>query len=307
MNYMQAQRKSKIRFGEEGDALLMLIFINVSVFILLNFIQIVYVLSNMDLSKFESEVVNWVILPASLSTLVSRPWVLFTHMISHYSVWQMIGNMFFLWAFGYLLQDLIGKRHIVPLYIYGALAGAFLFLLSANLLPRFSAVIDTFHFSGASAAIMAIAIAATVTAPDYRVFPMINGGIPLWVITLIYVIIDFAGLASSSFPHHLSHLGGATLGFIYIKQVQAGNDPGAWMHRLNKWFFNLFSPVKKEIKKPIQKEVFYNTKGKEPFKKTPNLTEQRVDEILDKISQNGYQSLTQEEKDILKRASEKDV
>lgn len=306
MSYQQVQRKSKIRFGQDGDALMMLIFINVSVFILLNFIQIIYVLSNMEVARFESEILNWVMLPANPETLITRPWVLLTHMFSHYSVWQMIGNMFFLWAFGYLLQDLVGNRHIVPLYIYGALAGAVLFLLSANLLPRFHAVIDTFHFAGASAAIMGIAIAATVTAPDYRVFPMINGGIPLWVITLIYVLIDFAGLASSSFPHHLSHLGGALLGFVYIKKVQGGSDPGAWMHRVSQWFFTLFEPKEKPQKKPIKKEVFYNTKGKEPYKKTPNLTQQRVDEILDKISQKGYHSLTQEEKDILKRASEKD-
>ena len=211
MNYLEAQRKSKIRFGEDGNALLMLIIINVSVFVLLNFIQIVYVLSNSTQELFVKEVLNWVILPGSPATLLTRPWVLLTHMVSHYSVWQMIGNMFFLWAFGYLLQDLMGNRHIVPLYIYGALAGALLFLLSANLLPRFQPLAGVTYLSGGAAAIMAIAIATTVTAPDYRVFPMINGGIPLWVITLIYVIIDFAGLASASFPTHLAHLAGCLL------------------------------------------------------------------------------------------------
>ena len=160
---------------------------------------------------------------------------------------------------------------------------------------------------GASACVMAIAIAATITAPDYRVFPMINGGIPLWVITLIYVIIDFAGLASSAFPHHLAHLGGAALGYVYIKQIQNGKDPGEWMHRLYNWFIHLFDPKEKPVKKTIKKEVFYNTKGQQPFSKKPNVTQQRVDDILDKISQQGYQSLTQEEKDILKKAADNET
>ena len=50
--------------------------------------------------------------------------------------------------------------------------------------------------------------------------------------------------------------------------------------------------------------MFYNTGTRNPYHKTSNVTEQRVDEILDKISQKGYNALTKEEKDILKRASE---
>jgi membrane associated rhomboid family serine protease len=120
------------------------------------------------------------------------------------------------------------------------MAGALLYLLAVNIFPQFKAVADLRPYTGAGAGVMAIAIAATVTAPDYRVFPMINGGIPIWVITLIYVIIDFAGLASFSFPHHVAHLGGALMGFIYIKQVRSGKDWGHWLHRFYRWFFKLF-------------------------------------------------------------------
>ncbi len=307
MSYLQAEKKRRTMFGEDGDAVMRLIFINVMVFVILKFIEIVYQLTPIDMSLYKSQVLDWVGLPANLSTFITRPWVLLSHMIAQYSLWQLLGNMLFLWAFGFLLQDLVGNKHIVPLYIYGGLAGAVLFIASANLLPRFAAEINSFSYLGASACVMAIAIAATITAPDYRVFPMINGGIPLWVITLIYVIIDFAGLASSAFPHHLAHLGGAALGYVYIKQIQNGKDPGEWMHRLYNWFIHLFDPKEKPVKKTIKKEVFYNTKGQQPFSKKPNVTQQRVDDILDKISQQGYQSLTQEEKDILKKAADNET
>lgn len=308
MSYLQAEKKKRMLFGEDGDAVMRLIAINVIIFVILKFIEIVFQLTpNVEVSLYKSQVLDWVSLPANLNTFITRPWVLLSHMIAQYSLWQLLGNMLFLWAFGFLLQDLVGNKHIVPLYIYGGLAGAVLFIASANLLPRFAAEINSFSYIGASACVMAIAIAATVTAPDYRVFPMINGGIPLWVITLIYVIIDFAGLASSAFPHHLAHLGGAALGYVYIKQTQNGKNPGEWMHRLYNWFNHLFEPKEKPVKKTIKKEVFYNTKGQQPFSKKPNVTQQRVDDILDKISQQGYQSLTQEEKDILKKAADNET
>ncbi len=306
MDNMQTTRKNKIRFGEDGNALLSLIFTIVTAFLILIFIKIVYQLSNTQVayeSLYQKQIVDWVVLPANLNTLLSRPWVLITHMISYFSVWGMIGNMFFLWAFGFLYQDLTGNKHVVPTFIYGCIAGALLFLISANLLPKFAAQINLFQYTGASAGIMAIAIAATVTAPDYRVFPMINGGIPIWVITLIYVLVDFAGLASEGFPHHLAHLAGAFAGYLYIKQVQKANNPGEWMHTVHQWFFNLFNPAAKPPKKTIKKEVFYDTKGNQPYKVEPKISEKRMDAILDKISANGYDSLTQEEKDILKRIS----
>lgn len=304
MSYMQAERKKKIQFGADGDSLMMLIFINVMVFVILMFIKIVYQLTPIPLELYKTQILDWVALPNDLNTLLTRPWVIITHMISQADVWKMIGNMIFLWAFGYLLQDLMGNRHIIPVFFYGCLAGAVLYMLSVNIFPQFRGDATAVGYMGGGAGVMAVAIAATVTAPDYRVFPMINGGIPLWVITLIYIIVDFAGLASFAFPHHIAHLGGALMGFVYIKLVKSGNDWGTWMHRVYNWFIHLFDPKEKPQRRGIKKEVFYNTKGQQPFTKKPNITQQRVDEILDKISQKGYESLSQEEKDILKKAAD---
>ena len=143
MSYLQAEKKRRTMFGEDGDAVMRLIFINVMVFVILKFIEIVYQLTPIDMSLYKSQVLDWVGLPANLSTFITRPWVLLSHMIAQYSLWQLLGNMLFLWAFGFLLQDLVGNKHIVPLYIYGGLAGAVLFIASANLLPRFAAEINS--------------------------------------------------------------------------------------------------------------------------------------------------------------------
>ncbi|MBX9785459.1 MAG: rhomboid family intramembrane serine protease [Chitinophagaceae bacterium] len=306
MAYPQTQQRNKTWLGQNGHALLMLIFINAMVFIILKFTSITYELSGSTEVVFQSQVLPSFYLPAKLSTLATHPWVIVAHMFSHYDVWMLVGNMFFLWTFGFLLQDLTGNRHIVPVYIYGALTGAVLFVISANLLPKYNLPPGGFSYTGAGASVMTMALAATVTSPDYRLFPMIGGGIPIWVITAIFVVIDIANLSTSgnAFPKLLAHAGGAAAGFIYMRCIQAGADPGQWMHQLYNWFFNLFDPSKRKLKPVVKKQVFYNTKGRDPFVKKPNLNEKRVDDILDKISAKGYDSLTQEEKDILKRASE---
>jgi hypothetical protein len=78
------------------------------------------------------------------------------------------------------------------------------------------------------------------------------------------------------------------------------------MNNFFDWVNNLFNPDKPKKGKVVKSQLFYKAKV-EPFKKTPLITQQRIDEILDKISQKGYSSLTEEEKEMLKRASAEDL
>jgi hypothetical protein len=94
-------------------------------------------------------------------------------------------------------------------------------------------------------------------------------------------------------------------GFLFAKALLRGSDWSAWMNNLYDRITHLFQPRQKNVKRAVQKEeVFYDTRGKQPFIRRVNVTQQRIDEILDKINQKGYQKLTEEERDILRRASE---
>jgi hypothetical protein len=94
---------------------------------------------------------------------------------------------------------------------------------------------------------------------------------------------------------------------LFIFLLRKDIDGSLWMNNFYNWLINLFNPDKKRETVNIKERVFYNTDGKKPYKKTPNITPQRVDEILDKINQKGYHLLTEEEKNILKRAAEEDL
>ena len=141
-------------------------------------------------------------------------------MFSHISIWHMLGNMLWLWFFGYIFLDLTGNRKIIPLYIYGAFAGAFAFILAYNFLPALKQILPNAQALGASAGVMAIALGVTTISPGYRIFPMLFGGIPIWVLTAIYLIIDLAGIPLSNPGGHIAHLAGALTGFLFIYSFQ---------------------------------------------------------------------------------------
>lgn len=293
----QQRKKFRISFGDDGNALVGLIILNVVIFAVLFFSWIVYKIA-VDKAVI-TDVYKWFVLPTEPAKLVLKPWTILTYMFTHSGVLQIFTSMLWLWTFGYILQEMAGNRKLVPIYLYGGLFGAIVYLLAANLVPSLQLMNQPLE--GAYCATMAVAVATTTLVPGYRFFPMLNGGIPIWVLTLLYLLFDFALLASGNPAVGAAHLAGAAMGFIYVKQLQAGNDWGEWMHRFYDWFFNMFNP-NKPSKEDRNQELFYKSKG-EPFTKKPNITQQRVDLILDKINQHGYHFLTDEEKDILKKAS----
>lgn len=307
MAYHEQQYKRRLSLAQANNALILLIAINMIVFVILAFLKAVFYLryegGTEAIHFYNTNILSLFTLPADVSKIGSRPWTLLTHMFAHDSVWHLLGNMLWLWVFGYIFLDLTGNRKIVPLYIYGAFAGALAFVLSYNFLPGLSQALPVAQALGASAGVMAIAVAVTTISPGYRIFPMLFGGIPIWVLTTIYLIIDLASIPLSNPGGHIAHLAGALMGFLFIFSFRRGYDWSEWMNNFFDWVNNLFNPDKPKKGKNIKQELFYKS-DKQPYKKTPNITEQRVNEILDKISQKGYNSLTEDEKDILKRASQ---
>jgi membrane associated rhomboid family serine protease len=309
MSYYQQRNKHQLSIGQDGNALTMLIAINLIVFVFLAFVKVIYYFSegkNGSLS-FDNNFFQWLTLPASVDKFVSRPWTLVTHMFVHdmNNVWHILGNMIWLWAFGYILQDLSGNRKIIPVFIYGALAGSIAYMVSFNLIGPLKEHLSTAQAYGASAGIMAIALAATTMAPNYRIFPMLHGGIPIWVITVLYMIIDLATIPEANPGGHIAHIAGGLMGFVFVTLLRKGHDWSNWMNNFYDWTSDLFNPDKPKKGKSVKSQLFYKATV-QPFKKTPTVTQQRIDEILDKINQKGYGSLSEDERQILKKASEDD-
>ena len=299
------RRFKKITIGEDNNALIALISINGIGFVTLGLIKIVYLLVDSSSAAFANEILPWFVLPAKLSSLGKAPWTILSYMFVHTGIIATFTNMLWLWAFGSILQDMAGNKKLIPIYLYGGLAGAAVFIASNYAIPQLRPFIDFSSLSGANASIMAVAIATTALAPDYRFFRMLNGGIPIWVLTILYVVIDFVSIGNGGASFHLAHLAGGLAGFMFIIGLRKGYDAGAWMTRFYLWFMDLFNPDKKRLTPQKTKEkMFYKTGNQKPFEKRSIITQQRIDEILDKINQKGYPLLSEEEKNILKRAAE---
>jgi len=293
-----------MQLGQDGNALIQLLVGNAVLFVILKFVYVVYQMS--DSGTFYTRIYSWFALPGSPEKLLLKPWTLITYMFTDHQLFRFISNMFWLWSFGYILQDLTGNKKIIAIYLYGGLTGAVLFIAANLLFPGLHAQMDAVSFSGANCAIAALAIATTTVSPDYRIFPMINGGIPLWILTVVFVLIDIASIPRADTGGYVASLSGAGAGWLFIFFLRRGYDGSLWINRLFDWFNDLFNPNKKKRVRSPKDEFYYKVSGTQPFKKIPNVTQQRIDEILDKINQQGYRFLTDEEKEILKRAADEE-
>lgn len=307
MPYTEKKYKQRITLGQGDNALIKLVVICIVVFVGLAFMKAVWYFTyqkDLVIPLFHKNVLSLFIMPADFGTLLSRPWTIITHMFVHDNVWAVFANMLWLWCFGYIMQDLTGNRKIIPLFIYGALAGAVAFIAAYNLIPSLRPQLPYAEAMGASAGVMSVAVATTMLSPGYRLFPMIRGGMPLWVLTAFYVLFKIFTITDTA--NLMVHIAGALAGFLFIFFVQKGYDGDAWMNNFFDWVGNLFNPNKPKKGKSIKQTLFYKSSSA-PYKKTINITQQRIDEILDKINQKGYDSLTEEEKEFLKRASKEEL
>lgn len=306
-DYKKLKKRRRFSLGQDNNALMALFTLNAIFFLLLLTIKVAYYFYEQTEATYIVQILQWFELPANLTRFSERPWTILTFMFSDSgdAIMRILSNMLWLWAFGYILQDMAGNDKLIPVYIYGGILGGIVFIVANQLIPALRPISLSSSLLGANASVMAVAMATTTLSPNYRFFTQLRGGIPIWVLMAIYLFIDFAGVASLNAAYSLSHLGGAFAGFIFVVLLRRGYDGSAWMNRFYHWLMNLFTPSNKtNNKEEIKTKVFYNTGNRSPFSKTSIVTQQRIDEILDKINQKGYHFLTEEEKQILKKAAD---
>ena len=284
-----------------GNSVGQLIVINVSVFLVLVVFQFILTISGfppeVGASIFQG-VVRWIALPMHFHEMLYKPWTFFTYMFVHYSLWHIFGNMLMLFVFGKIFQDYASSKRVFAVYIYGALIGALLALITYQFIPTFKLHAPADFMVGASAGVMAIVLAAATLVPDYVLHLILIGPVRLKLIALFVVVLDLIGVTYyDNAGGHLSHLGGALFGYVFVAQMKKGKDLSSGFNNLIfrlKKIFNRRSKIKVVHKRSVSDEE-YNMKRK--------IRQEEIDEILDKISSSGDESLTKKEKEILFKAS----
>ncbi len=289
-------REIRNAFSPTGKMIPRLIIINIIVFIVLRLSSLLIDLTQAGYSI--DTVIRALSLPSSVTQLLQRPWTIITYEFTHFDLWHILFNMLWLYWIGIILADFVGNKKILPVYLMGSWFGGALYILCYNIFPYFNNVVNDSYCLGASAGVMAIVVAAATLTPNYSIVLFI------WPVALKWlaagmVAIDLISVNAGNPGGHIAHLGGALFGYIFIKQLQSGND---W----SKWLNSFFDSVVGLFKKRSNMRVSYSKPKNEPRQKTKKdevLVQQKIDSILDKISKSGYESLTKEEKEFLFKTS----
>jgi membrane associated rhomboid family serine protease len=280
-----------------GSNLTRLIYINIAVFVLLSIVAgIGFLLNNQEISGKALDLFS---VPASFNALLLRPWTLITYMFTHKDIWHILFNMLWLYWFGRIFLEYLDERKLVAVYLLGGISGAIVYILSFNIFPAFTGVVADSVAIGASASVMAIVIAIAAYVPDYTVQLFLFGRIKIKYMALAIFILTSIMDFSVNSGGKLAHIGGAFFGYFYIINLRHGHDIGKGFNRIIDFFATIFKPREKlkVTYKKVSTEYEYN--------KIKTEHQKRINNILDKISKGGYESLTKEEKETLFKESQR--
>ena len=270
-----------------------LISIQVILFVVIFSFDLLYEVGAIQVPLFDLSV-NALSLPTSFAHFLQQPWSLISFSFLYTSVFSLLFDCLWLFWMGNTFLVFLHKRQLLFLYLSAQFLGACCFL-ALGTLPIFQQGLQT-SFQGSTFGLAALATAIATLVPQMEVRMLLLGNIRLKYIALAFVglAIIFNALTNVAAAVAIALM--AVWGFIFIKQLQQGRD---------------FSKILQAKAKKSKLRVVHHgqqtnpTKTNRSGKLTPNQAE--VDEILDKISIGGYESLTSREKEVLFKASEREL
>lgn len=269
-----------IKDFKNTNILYKLIYINVGIFLTYNILIVMCSLFMLDASPS----IEKLILPSNTNTLIKQPWSIISYMFFHKTFIHLLFNMIWLHFSGKLFLDYFSEKQFLSTYFMGGICGGLLFILSFNYLPAFEIVNQNAKAMGASASVLAIMFAISTHIPNYRIQIPFIGMIKIKYLAFALIILDIISIPKGNAGGHIAHIGGALFGYIYIKQLNKGVDISKNLYQIINMIFamNIFGK-KNNIKK----------------------NQNKIDNILEKISKSGYSSLNKNEKEILFNASKR--
>ena len=280
-----------------GSSLMKIIYINAALFLIVKIVQVFAFLLN---SPQISEIfLSYLAAPSSLPELATKPWTVVTYMFLHEGFLHILFNMLWLYWFGQIFLKYFNQKKLVSVYLLGGLAGALLYIISFNLFPVFTEVINISIALGASAAVIAVVVAIATYVPNYSVRLFLFGVVKIKYLAIAIILMTSLFDFSVNTGGKIAHIGGAVMGYLWAVNIKRGSDLGGWLTRLLDTIVTWFKPGKK------MKVTYKKPKTDYEYNKTKADHQVQINKILEKISKGGYDSLTKEEKGILFKESQK--
>ena len=264
-----------------GGIVQRIIFWNVGVFVFVSLLDVILKVSKINFNLYE-----YIGLSSNVSKFALHFWTLFTYMFVHADFFHLLSNIFVLWFSSFYFLSFFTVKQYTFVYFFGGIFAGIFYLLFNFFLTDNSLLV------GASAAIFSVLFAVTIYAPYTEVKLFFIGYVKLWHIAFFIIFLDIIQMPFSNFSGHLSHFSGALFGLVFVKLLQNGRD-------VSKIVFNMFENNNPKNNNSFSKvHINKNTSNLKKTHKT-DLQQKKVDDILDKISKSGYDSLSTEEKQFL--------
>ncbi len=229
------------------------------------------------------------------------PWQLITYQFMHWDFWHLFFNLVFgVWMFGMEVEHMWGSRKFLIYYLTcGVVAGLAQLLLSPIFEPTLAPTV------GASGAVYGVMVAFAMMFPDRLIYFYFLIPIRVKYFVMFIIVLGVFSVGGPSNVANLAHLGGALAGYIYLMVDKHRLGRGSFKSRMDDLRERMTFNASRQA--DVTNATVYDIKSGEPHKTEPppDDPQKRLDEILDKISRSGYQSLTEEEKKILFDASKR--
>ena len=292
----------------KGSSLIRLIYINCGIFLFLKILYVPVLLGGYG-KDFYPILLEWLGVSADPEFILTHPWTVFTYMFTQFEFLHLLFNMLWLYWFGNFFLDHFSGRQLTGIYLWGGIAGAALYITVYNLFPYFSeaqltpmprpALRLSSWAIGSSASVMAIVFAVCTYLPQHKVYIFLIGPVKLIYLALFTALIDLLSIPSGNPGGHIAHLGGALMGWFFVLGIRKNRDFVSGLGCILEKAGNLFVRKKGMRVKYKKKVSEMNDREYNEYKKKQN---DKINDILDKISRSGYESLTREEKEILFRS-----
>lgn len=258
---------------------------------------IVFVFFGLTSFLFQTTVVfDWFVLSKEFSSLLSKPWSVFTYSFLHQGFLHLVFNMVTVYYVSKLFLVKYNSKLFLNTYLLGAIVGGVLFLLSYNLFPVFNNQLS--YLVGASASVMAVLIFVCASLPQMEV-SIFTFKVKLWQLGLFFVVLDLVQIPYGNSGGHIAHVGGALFGYFYATQYKKGNDIGEGFEKMMDTVVSWFSFKRKSNLKTVHKTRAQKRASGKTIHQKKRIKQEQIDTILDKISKSGYESLSKEEKAFL--------
>lgn len=275
----------------EGSVVTRLIYVNLAVFLAFRVIYVIFFLTGTT-----SSLIQWFQLPSDVSQLLRQPWTLVSYMFLHFDFLHILFNLLVLYWFGRIFLDYYSQKQLLGLYFIGGLAGGLLYVLAYNTLPVFGPMVKNSFLLGASASIIAVLIAGAFRDPNREIHLFLIGRVPLKYLALFMIFSYIIGISTSNAGGNIAHLGGVLAGYWFVARQRKGRDITSGISRAIDGLAGAAKPrqhIRVVHRQPPRDDHEYNRQRMADH--------EELNRILDKIAQDGYDSLSKQEKETLFR------